>query len=231
MILYKYRSLENLNYVLDILLNYRLYCARYLDLSDPFEGLFSAIINIPPRERVKYKPFLLPETYTLTKSVDDLFISTQDRFRVCSLSSSLSEVRLWAQYAQGNRGIALAIDFSGIEDSVHEVRYSKELPRHGYTILTEPNPKELLTLKTFHWSYESEFRIIHEKQFFDIKNRVKAIYVGHRIEDIHLALLKKLASPGIPIIHTEIDPNKIEIRIKENTVKEPSQGSLVNRDL
>lgn len=222
MILYKYRSLKNLNHVLDILLNSRLYCARYLDLNDPFEGLFSTIIHIPPHERVKYPFFLLPDTYTLTKSLDDLFWSSKDRVRICSLSSSLNEVRLWSHYAHGNRGIALAIDFSGIEDSVHEVKYTEELPSYGHTLLGgAPHPKELLTHKTVHWSYESEFRIIHEEQFFDIRNRIRTIYVGSRIKDVHLALLNKMASPEIPIIHTEIDPKKIEIRIKENTEQAP----------
>jgi hypothetical protein len=155
-----------------------------------------------------------------------------NRVRICSLSSSLNEVRLWAHYAHGNRGIALAIDFSGIEDSVHEVRYSEELPSYGYSLLGgAPRPEELLTCKTVHWSYESEFRIIHEEQFFDIRNRIKAIYVGSRIKDVHLALLNKMTSPEIPIIHTEIDPKKIEIRIKKNTEQAPSKGPLVPRGL
>ena len=40
MILYKYRSLENLEHVLDIILNQRLYCSTYPELNVPFEGLF-----------------------------------------------------------------------------------------------------------------------------------------------------------------------------------------------
>ena len=39
--LYKYRSLrQNLDFVLDILLNGRLYCAEYQTLNDPLEGFF-----------------------------------------------------------------------------------------------------------------------------------------------------------------------------------------------
>ena len=185
MILYKYRSLKNLNHVLDILHHSRLYCARYLELNDPFEGLFSASIRIPFQKRVKFPFFLLPETFTYTKSVDDLFHSSKDRVRICSLSSSLSEVRLWSHYADGNRGIALAIDFFGIEDSVHEVIYLEELPSYGYTLLTLPSPIEVLTRKTTHWKYESEFRIINEQDYFDIAGRLKAIYVGSRIKDTH----------------------------------------------
>ena len=225
MILYKYRSLQNLNRVIDILHYSQLHCARYLDLNDPFEGIFSAAIHIPPHERVKFPFFLLPETYTLTKSIDDLFLSSKDSVRICSLSSSLSEVRLWSHYADGNRGIALEIDFSGMEDSIHEVKYSEELPSYGYTILTAPSAIEVLTHKTTHWSYESEFRIINGEEYFDIKDRLKAIYVGSRIKDIHLALLDKMKRSDIPIIHTEIDPKKVEIRAKKST----EQGNAADR--
>jgi hypothetical protein len=224
MILYKYRSLQNLNHILDILHHSRLYCARYLALNDPFEGLFSTTIHIPPHERVKFPFFLLPETYTLTKSVNDLFLSSRDGVRICSLSSSLIDVRLWSHYADGYRGVALEIDFSGVEDSIHQVKYSEELPSYGYTILTAPSPIEVLTRKTIHWNWESEFRIIHEEEYFDISGRLKAIYVGSRIKDTHLALLDKMKRSDIPIIHTEIDSKKIEIRAKKNT----EQGGAPN---
>lgn len=217
MILYKYRSFQNINHLLDILHHSRLYCARYLELNDPFEGVFSTTIHIPFQDRIKYPFFLLPETYTVTKSVDDLFLSSKDRVRICSLSSSLKDIRLWSYYADGNRGVALAIDFSGLEDFVHEVTYSEKLPSYGYTLLTAPSPVEVLTRKTKHWSYESEFRIVHEEEYFDINNRLKAIYVGSRIKDTHLALLEKMKSPVTPIIYTEIDSAKLEIRAKKGT--------------
>lgn len=215
MILYKYRSFQNINHLLDILHNSRLYCARYLELNDPFEGIFSTTIHIPFQDRIKFPFFLLPETYTLTKSVDDLFLSSKDRVRICSLSSSLSEIRLWSHYADGNRGIALAIDFSGLEDFVHKVTYSEKLPSYGYTLLTAPSPVEVLTRKTIHWNYESEFRIVHEEEYFDINNRLKAIYVGTRIKDTHLAFLEKMKSHEVPIIYTEIDSAKLEIRARK----------------
>lgn len=37
---YKYRSLSNLRYFLDILINKRLYMASYSELNDPMEGAF-----------------------------------------------------------------------------------------------------------------------------------------------------------------------------------------------
>jgi len=45
MILYKYRSLEQFEYVLDILLNERLYCSYYKDLNDPLEGIYASVFS------------------------------------------------------------------------------------------------------------------------------------------------------------------------------------------
>lgn len=216
MILYKYRSLKNLDHILDIFVHSRLYCARYLEMNDPFEGLFSTTIHISPQERAKFPFFTLPDSFSVTKSVNDLFHSSKDRIRICSLSSSMSDVRLWSHYADGNRGIVLEIDFSGLENVIHEVNYSDKLPSYGYTILTAPNPIEVLTQKTTHWSYESEFRIIHETEFFDIQKRMRAIYVGSRVSKTHLEFLDKMKPSKIPIIHTDIDPKSIEVRVKRS---------------
>ena len=38
--LYKYKSLDNLMWILDIILNKRLYAAKYTELNDPMEGIF-----------------------------------------------------------------------------------------------------------------------------------------------------------------------------------------------
>ena len=44
---FKYRSLSNLRYFLDILVNKRLYMATYSELNDPWKGLISLVtINL-----------------------------------------------------------------------------------------------------------------------------------------------------------------------------------------
>jgi len=55
MILYKYRSLVNFERILDIILNQRLYCSKYDELNDPFEGLFIRTINITISDFIKMK--------------------------------------------------------------------------------------------------------------------------------------------------------------------------------
>jgi hypothetical protein len=218
MILYKYRSLANLVHVFDIILNQRLHCSTYPELNDPFEGIFETTIpywgllrlcaNTPARRRA------LVEGRKIYKKVEHLV-------RICSLSSDPNDVRLWSYYADGHRGIVFKIDFSGLE-KIYEVKYSEKLPWSSTnTILGQLSPKEVLSRKTNHWGFESEYRIIDESKhleegkYFDIKGRIKAIYLGTRTSDIHRKLLNKILPSEIPIYTTKINEKAIKVESDE----------------
>jgi hypothetical protein len=211
MLLYKYKSLRNLDHTLDILLNERLYCSPYLELNDPFEGLFSASIHIPPRERAKYPFFRLPDSLKVTKSVDDLPYDSKDRVRICSLSASPSDILLWSHYADGHKGIAIEIDALGLEAIIHEVKYADVLPQYSYTLLGMPTPEELLTHKTQHWKYEAEHRVLCEEPFLDVAGKIRRVLLGSRISRLHGELLHKVCSPQISLVHTKIDTESLKV--------------------
>lgn len=204
MILYKFKSLHNIEYVFDILHNQRLFCTKYSSLNDPFEGLFLAIIPIG-----YISPFIKPHKYKKLKNIDDL--TQLEHTKICSLSDNLNDVRLWSHYADGHRGIAIAIDFSNIESDLHKVKYSTELPEFGDTILTSPMPPQVLSIKTNHWEYEAEYRIIQDKDYYPINGRIKAIYAGQRITDFRIELLKKITPEGISIYDTKLNTEKVLI--------------------
>jgi hypothetical protein len=169
MILYKYRSIANLDFALDIILNYRLYCSTYQSLNDPFEGLFLTTIYLTPQERVRLSfplPLVNVGSIKSYKRIEDIIFSSVDRIRICSLSSSIRDVRMWSHHADGHKGVVIGIDFSGLESKVYGVKYSEELPSFGSTLLTQPHPYEVLTCKTRHWEYEAEYQLIHESEFF-----------------------------------------------------------------
>jgi hypothetical protein len=126
----------------------------------------------------------------------------------------MSDVRLWSHYTNGHKGVVFEIDFSGIESQVHKVIYDDKLPTFGSTILTSPFPYEVLSCKTKHWEYESEYRIIHDSEYFPIANRIKAIYAGFRISDFHYDLLNKIVPNSVPIFRTKI--NKDEIKVEHS---------------
>ena len=184
MLLYKYRALSNPESALDILLNQRLYCSRYSELNDPFEGLFSETIRNPIGDSAVQYPFgsfglLVPSgerkrTKSVARSLDDLPLESRDQIRICSLSASAYDVLLWSHYAEGHNGIAIEIDVSGLEATIHEVKYINKLPQHtsyslGYSLLNVLSLEQLLTKKTKHWKYENEYRLLCKDKYFDLQ--------------------------------------------------------------
>ena len=225
MILYKYRSLANLEHVFDIILNQRLHCSTYPALNDPFEGVFviTTIITLSDLMKREILPPPLvkwPIKLEHAKEVKDLFGGAIDKLKICSLSSDLSDVRLWSYYADGHRGVVFEIDFSGLE-KIYEVKYSEELPWSSWwsvpSILAQPSPHEVLSRKTNHWEFESEYRIINESEhldegkYFGIKGRIKAIYLGTRTSKLHCKLLSKIVPTEIPIYTTRINKKTIKV--------------------
>lgn len=220
MILYKYRSLANLEHVLDIILNQRLHCSTYPELNDPFEGLFITTTTITPSDFLKRKILLpmfvkWPIKFKRAKEVKDLG-GAIDKVKICSLSSNLNDVRLWSYYADGHKGVVFEIDCSGLE-KIYEVKYSEELPQGSITLLGQPSLHEVLSRKTKHWDFESEYRIIYEGQYleegkyFGIKGRIKAICLGTRTSEPHRKLLNKIVPSEIPIYTTKINEKTIEV--------------------
>jgi hypothetical protein len=233
MILYKYRSLANLEHVFDIILNQRLYCSTYPELNDPFEGIFETTTHrgclraaVAMGRSAAYVRGLA-EFLKTYKKVEDLDSGSKDQIKICSLSSDLNDVRLWSYYADGHKGIVLEIDFSGLETRnnykiICPVEYSEKLPwSSSNTILGQLSPQEVLSRKTDHWAFESEYRIIDESKhleegkYFDIKGRVKAIYMGTRASDIHRKLLNKIVPSEIPIYTTKINEKAIKVESDE----------------
>lgn len=216
--LYKYKSLANLESVLDIILNERLFCSSYDELNDPFEGLFLSIITLSYSRlralKVPFPPQLVNSSIKQYKGIEELSFDLS-KTKICSLSSDMSDVRLWSHYADGHKGIVIEIDFSGLESKIHEVKYSEKLPVFEASLLTGPLPCEVLSCKTIHWKYEKEYRVIHEHEFFPISKRIKGIYLGTRISDTRYNLLTKIIPDGIPIYRTKINEDEVLVEPNE----------------
>lgn len=205
--LYKMRSLENLEFVLDIILNERLHCAPFANLNDPLEGIYiSASVPYSPSgfsrgsSKVRVSQVGASQTYDHEKFS-----------KICSLTKSFKDIRMWSHYGDGHRGIAIEIDFSGYEEDVRQIRYLPELKRYTNTIIGTPFADEVLSQKTKHWEHEEEFRILQSDEYYDVRNRISAIYFGHRVSCATGALLKKLVPNSIPIYDTKISETTLEV--------------------
>jgi len=199
--LYKFRSLQQIEFTLDILLAERLYCAPYKDLNDPFEGVFYTISQPPG----------MPTSRRIYKTIEDLAHYKSD-VRICSLTQELSDIRMWSHYASGHQGVAIEIEFPDVTPGLFKVEYADGLQKFGTTFLGGATAREVLSLKTNHWEHEREYRIIQSDEYYDIHGKITGLFLGIRVSEVLKMLLVKAVSPQIPIFDTTLD--KVNVKVK-----------------
>jgi len=213
--LYKYRSLANLEHTLDILLNEKLHCAPYDQLNDPFEGLFLSVAHWGGMSGIVAGSMLPGGGYGYIPAVKQPKSLSEPPIpggtRVCSLSASLSDVRLWSYYADGHRGIAIEIDFEGMAIQPHKVEYVNQLKEINNALYTGTETTEILRIKTNHWAYEKEFRIISEEEFIPTPERISGVYFGLRTPEHFQTLLLSNIPKSIPVYSTKLNSDSIQI--------------------
>lgn len=182
MILYKFRSLENFQFVLDILVNQRMYAAAFDTMNDPMEGFYTSDEDIPQ---------------TSIEALEQ----HQNSLRFCSLSKYYNNPLMWAHYGNGCRGVAIGVEFKESDD-MREVIYGS----HSHLIASKPTTieraKDVLSFKADFWQYEDEIRVFAEKGNF-IPVKVKELIFGERADRTQRSLLKKIvqaANPSVEII-------------------------------
>lgn len=185
--LYKYKSLKDLYYFIDILLNKRLYAAKYLELNDPLEGYISS--------------------YCGNKDVYDQRANT----RICSLSTDYKNILMWSHYADSHKGCCIELSITSSSWKMYNVKYVNHLPN----IDENSQVDDILTTKLKFWEYENEVRFLkkidlnREKKnkngrrgcFIHIK--IHKIYLGAKINKEKESLIKGLVYKIDPKIKVE----------------------------
>ena len=207
MLLYKFRSLQQLNFLSDILLSERLYCPRYCDLNDPFEGVCTVHGQFGTSENPGIK-------WNSTTTIEDLLDPEGDNeVRVCSLSSSYEDVRMWSHYGGGHIGVAIEIDFDGAEDSPSKVEYLEGLKRYDESLGDHPSVRDILLNKTNHWEHEAEYRIISTKPYYSISGRIRRVLLGRRCTKMDAEMIKRLVPNSVDVISTKLNSSTTRVEI------------------
>ncbi|CDT44887.1 DUF2971 domain-containing protein [Vibrio coralliirubri] len=177
---YKYKSLSNFEFVLDILLRERLYASKYSELNDSMEGVIMVDGTIPDDLEETWKNIL-----------EDL--------RVCCFTPDDSNTLMWAHYADGGRGCAIAFELLPSSEAV-KVSYRKK-PKVSKNQLTTDKAIEILTYKDSSWKYEKEFRCITSDTYVPIA--VKTLILGPKVEASTVDLLQgilRCCKPDLKVI-------------------------------
>lgn len=175
---FKYRSLENPKRVLDILINKRLYGAKYLALNDPMEGQFDFDLS------GKFDHPVLQEMF-----------DERAKTLICSLSKKKNDDDipnngiLWSMYADEHRGCCIEVEVENTEWKKEEVYYTSRKP----IVNERVSVTDILGIKNIQWKYEDEVRFINtnpESPYLKVK--IKAVYLGVRMSAEDVALYTSL---------------------------------------
>jgi len=193
--LYKFKSLDNFQYVADILCNNRFHAAVFNDLNDPMEGLF----EFDPRTHQDYVSRI---------------VNAKRKQKICSFSQSYSNLLLWAHYASGFQGICIEIDIPDITKlKPVEVNYSP------FSVYVGPDKerdirkltRDILRCKNDAWRYEEEVRILTSEDYIDSGFTISAIYFGLRTSDVMKQAVSSIVSDNVALFDTKIgQSNSVE---------------------
>lgn len=199
MLLYKYKSLENLWQILDIVVNRRLYCCSWQELNDPLEG--------------RYEIYLGNKSQKAEAIMQERIEGARNGLRIASLSTDVTNFLMWSHYANGHKGVAVEVEIPDDDPELSEVTYSPFSSIFMGKEETLYNLHHLFTSKTEEWAYEKEYRIITSEKYFRLSEPVRRIYLGPQVPDEREALLRTILAGTCEFVETELDRTEGAVRV------------------
>lgn len=208
--LYKFKSLNDFDRVLDIIVCERLYCAPYRELNDPFEGMLDIKFQSPfPPNSPLIDPINELTAHTHTE-VGEFQNPDGHVWRICSLSSTIEDIRMWGLYGDSFKGVAIEIELDDATPQLYPVTYSPLPPLVLDPNTTDFDPIDCLTSKVEQWSYENEQRIITTNVFHGVEGKITGLYLGTRVSKAHKAIFNAL-NLDVPVRDTYLDKTKLKV--------------------
>jgi hypothetical protein len=167
LMLYKFKSLNNIEQVFDIIINQRLYCGLINDLNDVREA------------SMEMNASLQTGIYGL---YSDMFKGQIQNIRVLSLTKSYKNHLMWAHYADGYKGVAICVRV--IKTDFSPVIYKKRCPDYDKLIKKGKlsGLKETILFRKYKcWKKEEEYRHIQKEEYYRVC--IKEVILGSRINE------------------------------------------------
>lgn len=195
-IFYKYRSLDNWKFVLDIIVNKRMYASPFNSLNDPMEG--------------RYFYFGKDVTHGVRRAI---YQSKKSR-NILSLSETKTNTLLWSYYAAGHKGVAFGVRLSNALNA--QIKLKPVTYDNGVYI----GPKEarlnpdivalkILTQKQMPWAHEREVRVFSPERHVSVT--LSELVLGCMIDPADAALISDIAKRWHPRIKiTKLDRSVLD---------------------
>ena len=225
--LYKYKKIESaidLTRILDIINKKRIYLPKYNELNDPYESFMNIIHTGDAGSS------LLFNAGERRNHVNDLF----KQFGILSLTSNCRNPVMWTMYTNYYEGTC--IGFENLS-SAKKVKYREENEKTEIINIEDPkfNQQSIidtLMLKYDIWKYEDEYRIISNQKYLDVKDNIKFIIIGQKLNKQIKELIKdECIRNDIEVYETYINSTCNKIIIKKYGYEVEFNGSEIKDDL
>lgn len=200
---YKFRGIRtdckayeevDLSRIEDILNGY-LYCSDWRELNDVLEGKYYYIEPNGRDSNNSQRKLIFGERLQKQK----------EAYKVCSLTTALTNPLMWAFYASDNAGVAIEIKLPYPREYIVPVTYSETIPVLDLTLLenmdksdvdgswTKAIARHILTHKTIAWEHEQEVRILIEGSKlrghkYEIQKPTQLYYGPRMVESVYCRL-------------------------------------------
>lgn len=202
-ILYKYRGLEPWEFLLDILVNNRLYAAKFTSLNDPMEGIF---IYSQDKE---------------SPSFIEQMIDHKAQLGICSLSKIHNSTLMWSYYAAAHQGVVFGVEVDTCAADVistNKVTYSRNNIFKGFLgsdAATEA--MKVLSKKLPPWRHEKEVRVFSKAAYVPVT--LKTAYLGCLMPEHRRLLLRRVIERLNPalVIH-ELRHEDLDRQLRQDVI-------------
>jgi len=175
MLLYKYRSLVNWKFLVDIFANRRFYAAPFQDLNDPMEGYYS---------------------YATGQRVSEQYDATIRQAKlgwfICSLSEEPRSTLMWSYCGGGHTGVAIGIERPrGYR--LAKVTYDNVVTLAGRSTESPSlTAVAILSQKLHSWRHEAEHRVFSPRPYVPVT--IREVLLGCKATRDDKRLVKALAA-------------------------------------
>jgi hypothetical protein len=229
--LYRYGSLQNPEFLREVLLENKIYCTCPLDFNDPFDCRPRVVVGNTPKElkeahkvvedilkkRTSFdRPSRKIEAKKIIQEIDksvgiaEQFEELLGRAGVYCLTSKRDNLLMWAHYADGHKGFCLEFTTNpsgSFFSNAEPVSYRKEYPVvKAFAANTDIWGKECFLTKSIDWAYEEEWRLTsRETGHLEFPPELlTGIIFGCKINTDHIGMINEW-----------IDKRAIPIKIKK----------------
>lgn len=225
-IYYKYkaiRDLIDLDRILDIINNKRIYMPSFDELNDPFE---SYLVNFD----LSYTGSSITSAAGERPAfIDEIF----KPYGILSLTDNCKNQVMWASYSNMYKGICLGFENLPKVKPIKYIEKNHSIPKlDSENKIKDKDIEKILMSKYNNWKYEQEYRLLSKDKFYNIEKNLKLIIIGHRIDNhIKEMLYRECINNNIEVYTTYIDYIRNRIIIKKYPFNIEYNGIEIEDDL